>query len=91
MVFIIYVFLVYFFFFLYIIGDLVDVSVCIVFVFWYFSIFGFDIVEVCLNFIRIVDLLVNGDIIDFDELIVYWFLGNILILICMYVKDYFIV
>lgn len=56
-----------------------DVSVCIVFVFWYFSIFGFDIVEVCLNFIRIVDLLVNGDIIDFDELIVYWFLGIILI------------
>lgn len=71
-------FLFFFLFFLHIIGDLVDASVCTAFVSRHFSTSGSDVVEVRLNSIRTADLLVNGDIIDFDESTVHRFPGNIL-------------
>nr|XP_034303982.1 sushi domain-containing protein 2-like isoform X2 [Crassostrea gigas] len=56
-------------------GDLVDASVCTAFVSRHFSTSGSDIVEVRLNSIRTADLLVNGDVIDFDESNVHQFPG----------------
>uniref|UniRef100_K1QQQ6 Sushi, nidogen and EGF-like domain-containing protein 1 n=1 Tax=Magallana gigas TaxID=29159 RepID=K1QQQ6_MAGGI len=56
-------------------GDLVDASVCTAFVSRHFSTSGSDVVEVRLNSIRTADLLVNGDIIDFDESTVHRFPG----------------
>lgn len=59
-------------------GDLVDASVCTAFVSRHFRSSGSDVVEVRLNSIRTADLLVNGDIIDFDESTVHRFPGIIL-------------
>nr|XP_034303984.1 protein mesh isoform X2 [Crassostrea gigas] len=56
-------------------GDLVDASVCTAFVSRHFSTSGSGVVEVRLNSIRTADLLVNGDIIDFDESTVHRFPG----------------
>lgn len=56
-------------------GDLVDASVCTAFVSQHFGTSGSDIVEIRLNSIRTADLLINGDVIDFEESNVHQFPG----------------
>ena len=56
-------------------GDLVDASVCTAFASQHFNTSG--IIEVRLNSIRTADILIDGEVLDFDESNFYQFPGNV--------------
>ena len=56
-------------------GALVDASVCTAFASQHFNSSG--IIEVRLNSIRTAEVLIDGEILDFDELNSYQFPGNV--------------